>query len=152
MENNIETIKQYLGCYRERNLEKFVSFLALDFVHRSSLTQPVNRDYMAKGFTAFVNACPNIKEEVISIMADGDKVMCEVLETGTLTHPLLLQNGVVIEPNNRSYKLPFAIFFRFDSEGLIAEQRVIFDSASLARQTGIDISKYAPQPNLPVKD
>jgi hypothetical protein len=44
----------------------------------------------------------------------------------------------VIAPTNRSYALPFSVFFRVNAEGLIIEQRNYWDTANWIKQIGID--------------
>ena len=73
----------------------------------------------------------------MSIMAEGDKVACEVIETATFTGPMELPSGV-LAPTNRSYKLPVASLFRVNAQGLIIEQRTYWDTADWERQIGID--------------
>ncbi len=91
----------------------------------------------------FDKALPNLKEEVISIISEGDTVVCEVIETAKFTAPMELPNGI-IEPTNKSYKLPVSSFFRINEQGLITEQRTYWDTASWARQIGIDPKIFAP--------
>ncbi|MHB8432327.1 MAG: DUF411 domain-containing protein [Candidatus Tyrphobacter sp.] len=48
----------------------------------------------------FDKALPNLREEVVSIVAEGDRVACEVVETATFTGPMELPTGA-IKPTNR---------------------------------------------------
>jgi ketosteroid isomerase-like protein len=50
----------------------------------------------------------------------------------------------VIAPTNRAYTLPVGSFFRLDAEGLIVAQRTYWDTASWARQIGVDPRLFAP--------
>jgi predicted SnoaL-like aldol condensation-catalyzing enzyme len=102
------------------------------------------KDMIAKGFTMFDKALPDLKEEVVSITAEGDRVACQVMETATFTGPMDLATGVVA-PTNRSYKLPVASFFRVDAQGFIVEQRTYWDTANWAKQIGIDPQLFAPK-------
>jgi ketosteroid isomerase-like protein len=71
-------------------------------------------------------------------------VVCEVVETATFTGSLDWPTGA-IAPTNKSYKLPFAAFFRIDAQGLIAEQRNYWDTADWIRQVGIDGKLFEPK-------
>jgi hypothetical protein len=50
----------------------------------------------------------------------------------------------VIEPTNRSYRLPLAAFFRVNEQGLLVEQRTSFDSSDWCRHIGRDPRVLAP--------
>jgi ketosteroid isomerase-like protein len=99
---------------------------------------------VAGGLKLFEKSFPNLKEEVVSMTAEGDRVVCEVLETATFTGSLDWPTGA-IAPTNKSYKLPFAAFFRVNAEGLIAEQQNYWDTAAWIRQVGIDAKLFEPK-------
>ena len=122
-----------------------LSLLAPEFVSRSSLSQgrAASKDMIAKGFEMFDKSLPDLKEEVVSIIAEGDSVACQVVETATFTGPMELPTGA-IAPTNRSYRLPVGSFFRVNDQGLIVEQRTYWDTADWAQQIGIDPKLFAP--------
>ena len=99
---------------------------------------------IAKGFKMFDTALPDLKEEVVSILEQGDRVVCEVLETATFTGPMQLPTGA-LTPTNRPYKIPVGAFFRVNAQGLIVERRSYWDTADWERQIGIDPQLFAPQ-------
>ena len=144
-----ETIMNYWRAWTEHNLEDLLALLAPDFISRSSLSQgrQVGKKMIAMGFQMFDKSLPDLKEELVSIVADGDKVTCEVIETATFTGPMQLPSGT-IAPTNRSYKLPVGAFFRVNPQGLIVEQRTYWDTADWERQIGIDSKLFAPDPGL----
>lgn len=145
-----ETVTNYWRAWTEHKLENLLSLLDPEFVSRSSLSQgrPASKDMIAKGFKMFDKALPNLREEVVSITAEENRVVCEVLETATFSGPMELPMGV-IAPTNRSYKLPVASFFRINSQGLILEQRTYWDTAGWAQQIGIDPKLFVPKPEPP---
>jgi steroid delta-isomerase-like uncharacterized protein len=138
-------VNNYWRAWSEHNLDNLLALLAPEFVSRSSLSQgrAAGKDMIAKGFQMFNKSLPDLKEEVISIIAEDDRVACQVVETATFTGPMELPTGV-IAPTNRSYKLPVASFFRINAQGLIVEQRTYWDTANWARQIGIDPKLLAP--------
>jgi hypothetical protein len=99
---------------------------------------------IAGGLRLFEISFPDLKEEVVSIVAEDDRVVCEVVETATFTGPLDWPTGA-IAPTNRSYTLPFAAFFRVNTQGLIVTQRNYWDTADWIRQVGIDAKLFAPK-------
>jgi steroid delta-isomerase-like uncharacterized protein len=140
-----ETANSYWRAWSDHNLDHLLALLAPDFVSRSALSQyrPVNKELIAKGFKMFDKALPDLREEVISVIAEGDQVACKVVETATFTGPMELPTES-IAPTNRAYKLPVGSFFRMNSQGLIVEQQTFWDTASWAQQIGIDPKVFAP--------
>jgi steroid delta-isomerase-like uncharacterized protein len=145
-----ETVNRYWDAWTEHDLDGLLSLLAPDFVSRSSLSQgrAASKDMIAKGFKVFDKSLPDLKEEVLSIIAEGDIVACQVVETAAFTYPMELPMGA-IAPTNRSYRLPLASFFRVNTQGLIVEQRTYWDTANWAQQIGIDPKLFAPNPDPP---
>ncbi len=145
-----ETVRNYWRAWTEHNLDNLLSLLAPEFVSRSSLSQgrAASKDMIAKGFKMFDKALPDLKEEIISIVAEDNRVACQVMETATFTGPMELPTGV-IAPTNRKYNLPVASFFLTNAQGLIAEQRTYWDTANWAQQIGIDQNLFAPNSEPP---
>jgi ketosteroid isomerase-like protein len=90
--SNTETVHRYWRAWTEHKLADILSLLSTDFVSRSSLSQgqPVGKAMIAQGFQIFDKALPNLKEDVVSTLADGDRVVCEVVETATFSGPMEL--------------------------------------------------------------
>lgn len=139
-----ETVTKYWQAYTKHDQEGILSLLAPNYNLRSPLSGGVaTKDMVAGGLKLFEQSFPNLKEEVISMVVEGDRVVCEVVETATFTGSLDWPTGA-IAPTNKSYNLPFAAFFRVDSQGLIAEQRNYWDTAGWIRQVGIDAKLFTP--------
>lgn len=140
-----ETVIAYWRAWSEHDIDGMLALLAPDFISRSSLSQgrPVGKEMIEKGFKMFDIALPDLKEEIVSIIAEGDSVACQVIETATFTGPMELPSGV-IAPTNKSYKLPIGAFFRVNTHGLITEQRTYWDTADWERQIGIDPKLFVP--------
>jgi steroid delta-isomerase-like uncharacterized protein len=139
-----ETITKYWQAYTKHDQEAILSLLASDYTLQSPLSGGVaTKDMVAGGLKLFEKSFPDLKEEVMSMVAEGHKVVCEVVETATFTGALDWPTGA-IAPTNRSYKLPFSVFFCVNAEGLIVEQRNYWDTAGWIRQVGIDAKLFAP--------
>jgi len=141
-----ETVTHYWRAWSEHDLDGMLALLAPDFISRSSLSQgrPVGKDMMEKGFRMFDKSLPDLKEEIVSITAEGGSVACQVIETATFTGSMELPSGV-IAPTNRSYKLPVGAFFRVNAQGLITEQHTYWDTADWERQIGVDPALFMPK-------
>jgi len=133
-----ETIIKYWQAYNDHNQEGILSLLSPEYILHSPMSQGlVTKDMVAGGLKLFETSFPDLKEKVMSIIAEGDRVVCEVVETATFTGPLQWSTGL-IEPTNHSYTLPFSVFFRVNVEGLIVEQLNYWDTANWIKQIGID--------------
>jgi len=143
-----ETVTEYWRAWSEHKIDDMLALLASDFISRSSLSQgrPVGKDMIEIGFKMFDKSLPDLKEEIVSIIAEGDSVVCQVIETATFTNAMELPT-VIIAPTNRTYKLPIGAFFLINAQGLITEQRTYWDTADWERQIGIDPKLFAPKSN-----
>jgi steroid delta-isomerase-like uncharacterized protein len=142
-----EAVTKYWEAYTKHDQEGILALLAPDYTLRSPLSSGVaTKDMVAGGLKLFEKSFPDLKEAVVSMIAEDDRVVCEVVETATFTGALDWPTGA-IAPTNKSYKLPFAAFFRVDAQGLIAEQRNYWDTADWIRQVGIDAKLFAPDPD-----
>ena len=139
-----ETVAKYWQAYSAHDQEGILSLLAPEYALLSPMSQgrPASKDMIAGGLKLFEKSFPDLKEEVVSITAEDDRVTCEVVETATFTGPLDWSTGA-IAPTNRSYILPFSAFFRVNAQGLIVEQRNYWDTAGWVKQVGIDSKIFA---------
>jgi steroid delta-isomerase-like uncharacterized protein len=96
------------------------------------------KDFFRRAMAAYATAFPDSHDEVTSMIAQGEFVACEYLETATFKGPLQ-SLGSTVPPTNRRYSLRVASFFRVNSSGLITEMRNYFDRAIFSEQTGIDL-------------
>lgn len=145
-----ELVGTYWRAWSEHDLDGLLALLASDFVSRSplSLGLPADKDALAKSFELFDAAFPDLKEVLVSVVAQGDRVACETVETGTFTGCLVLPGGPAA-PTKRRYTLPIASFFRVDARGLIVAQRSYWDLAGWVQQLGFDPRLLAAQQKPP---
>jgi steroid delta-isomerase-like uncharacterized protein len=94
------------------------------------------RDAIRKQNEAFFKAFPDLTLRTLNIVSKGDSAAAELVLTGTHKGPLELPTGT-LAPTNRQVTMKGATFFRVNREGLIAEARGYFDSASLLQQLGV---------------
>jgi steroid delta-isomerase-like uncharacterized protein len=141
-----ETVTDYWRAWNEHDLDGMLHLLAPEFISRSSLSQgrAASKDMIKKGFEMFDKSLPDLKEEIVSVVGEGDSVACQVVETAAFTGPMELPTGA-IAPTNRPYRLPVGSFFRVNSQGLIVEQRTYWDTGDWAQQIGIDPKAICPE-------
>lgn len=91
------------------------------------------RQAIEDNYNVFFRAFPDMEVEFTLVMVSGDHIMAEGVTRGTHTGPLATSEGD-IQPTNRKIELQFAFIFKVTPEGLIAEDRTYYDSASFMNQ------------------
>jgi len=56
---------------------------------------------------------------------------------GTFTKPMVMADGTMIRPTNKKYHLPMATLGRWNKQGVMDEEYLFWDNATLMRQIGI---------------
>src|SRR5580693_4039206 len=56
---------------------------------------------------------------------------------GTFTKPMTLPDGTVIQPTGKAYHLPMATLGHWNKEGVMAEEYLFWDNATLMKQIGV---------------
>ncbi len=56
---------------------------------------------------------------------------------GTFTKPMVMADGTVIQPTGKAYHLPMATLGHWNKQGLMYEEYLFWDNATLMRQIGV---------------
>lgn len=56
---------------------------------------------------------------------------------GTFTKPMVLPNGTVIQPTGKAYHLPMATLGHWNKQGVMDEEYLFWDGATLMQQIGV---------------
>lgn len=145
--NQKQTVKAYWQAFNRHNVDEILSLLAEDVIfYGPSNPQGLKGKKYLRIFweTVFYKAIPNMKEEIKIIYTEGNTVICEVIESGTLSGELQYPGEllpITVTPTNKSYRMRVAAFFTVDEKGLINEIRAYWDLASFMFQTGIEYSQ-----------
>jgi steroid delta-isomerase-like uncharacterized protein len=94
------------------------------------------REAIEKNYTAYFRAFPDFKAEFTLILTSGEYLILEGYWVGTNTGPMPSPEGE-IPATGRSVKIKFLSLAKISPEGLTAEDRSYFDSASFLRQLGL---------------
>jgi predicted ester cyclase len=101
------------------------------------------KDYFQMWSTAF----PDGKVEIVSVVAQGDRVWAEYIGRGTNTGPMQGPTGQM-PPTNKKAEIRFAQVYEFRN-GKVANSRVYFDVASMMAQLGISAPMPGKMPQAP---
>ena len=94
------------------------------------------RDAILKYQETLAKAFKDVVARTLSVVSKGDITAWEWVFTLTHGGPFELPTGT-LAPTNRRVTMNGATFYRFNREGLIAEQRDYFDIAGLMQQLGV---------------
>jgi steroid delta-isomerase-like uncharacterized protein len=127
--NPEEIIKKFFDRWNAYDVDGAVALLDLEVVASNPLVlqRKIGKEGARKGIEAYNKAFSDLKMEIIKIVASGDTVAVEEVETATFKGPFEVAK-LTISPTNKSYELRVACFFRVNAEGLIAEMRNYWDT------------------------
>jgi steroid delta-isomerase-like uncharacterized protein len=137
-----EIVRKLWRLYNKNDRDGVLALLAPDFkAYSSTRPEPADTETFATTIGMFNKAISDIHDEILTLVAEDDYVAAEMVETGTWTGPLEFP-GQSVPPTNRSYHIPMVELIRFNSDGLIAEIRNYYDTASLTQQLGLDMNLF----------
>jgi steroid delta-isomerase-like uncharacterized protein len=142
--NPEEIVKKFFDRWNKHDVDGAVALLDSEVVGSNPLASQwkYGLEGVRKGIESLTKAFPDLKMEITKIVARGDTVALEEVETATFKGPLEVAT-VTIPPTNRSYELRVACFIRVNSKGLIAEMRNYWDTRSYFQQIGIDPESFS---------
>jgi steroid delta-isomerase-like uncharacterized protein len=129
----LEVVRAYIDAYNKNDLNGALAYVADDFVrfsNTSKIREPMNREDWADMWARFQVAFPGFKWDVTSMVASGDTVAIEVIESGTFSKPWALP-GMTIQPTGKSYSSRNSLFFQVNKDGLIQNYRQYASTAFL---------------------
>ena len=137
----LETFEEFVRTYNTHDMEANHALISPSFVRYGLTTgwQPMGFDSYKGIFKPFEAAFPDFNWEVTNIVASGEWVAAEIIETGTFTGAYEYRPDIVFEPTGQSYLCHYSIFVKV-VDGLIAEYR-LYEDSSFPFQLGIDINK-----------
>ena len=106
-------------------------------VYDPQYAEPLRGDAIRKDMADFFAAFPDLKAEVVSTIVDGASFAAEWSVSGTHQGMLSMADGTQISPTQRHVAVRGASVGRFNSQGLIAEERRYYDLASMQSQLGL---------------
>lgn len=110
-----QTVLDFCKAWENLDVDSILSFMSVDAVYHNVPLAPLTGHDEIRGFlTAFLSTASSCKFEVLTIVADGERVVTERLDSFTLP------TGLIDE-------LPVLGIFEFDGDGKINHWREYFD-------------------------
>jgi steroid delta-isomerase-like uncharacterized protein len=128
-----EVVRAFIEAYNKCDVDGMTTYLADDFVRFSNTSKtwrPMNKEEWKDMAVRFYAAFPDERWEVLSMVAEGDTVAIEVIETATFTKPWVMPD-VTIQPTGKTYSSRNSLFFQVNRDGLIQNYRQYASTAFL---------------------
>jgi steroid delta-isomerase-like uncharacterized protein len=142
MQNVRSLVESYYETYSRHDIDGLLAMMADDVcIHFPVDEKPkTNKEQIRAAWTLSFNVViPDIRQELHTIVADGNHAAVQFTEYGTVHIPedSARRAGLAVEP--RPYAIDMGSFYTFNSRGLISKIRSFWDTGNFARQLGIDI-------------
>jgi hypothetical protein len=119
-----------------------LDWLAGCFGQRAVLVAPdgigEGREEIISYYAQFIDAFPDTRITLQSVVESDDTLVTEYTITGTHTGPYLMPGGWEVEPTRRLITVR-ACSLSSAQDGLIASHRIFYDQLELASQLGGDL-------------
>ncbi|SMQ71266.1 hypothetical protein SAMN06295909_2516 [Plantibacter sp. VKM Ac-1784] len=77
--------------------------------------------------------------ELIDMVASGESVVCEFIESGVMNRPWPITNDLVVQPNGKRYEGRATVWFTINAVGLVHTYRYYTDD-EFAKTYGAEIA------------
>ena len=133
-EKNVAAFEHRIEAHRERDVEKTLGFVADDIVIRrsgSDFAPRRGKEEVRCHRLEVIASFPDLREDIIDVTAEGDRLIAEALLSGTMEGPI--ENR---QPTGAVFRVRGA--FRIDfTDGLIRSVQSYWDTADMKRQLGL---------------
>jgi steroid delta-isomerase-like uncharacterized protein len=146
-----EVVEKFIAAWNGDDTDTAAGLLDPGFVYSSpglvnQGVESLDKEGMLKRAWAMTKATfPDCYVEITNIVNEGDQVIVEEIETGTMKNPVVMLTGT-IPATNRSYRVRYAFFFKVNAKGLITAMRVYTDTWQFMSQLGIPAETMFPRP------
>jgi steroid delta-isomerase-like uncharacterized protein len=136
-QDNATLVRAHYDTFNLRNWDKCLA-MASDSVRWTTIPFDMTFDGR-KGYRQclenWTTAMPDVKVEIVNLIAGEEWIAAECIARGTHTGPLVGPNGT-IDPTQKKVEMKFCDLFRV-VDGQITEGRTYFDGTTMMRQLGI---------------
>jgi ketosteroid isomerase-like protein len=100
-----EVVRAWSDAYVRKDLEATSALMSEDFIRLGDSTHwtPIGKQEWKQIMVNFFTAFPDWRWEMTSLIAAGDRVVCEFTEKGTFTEPYPVLPGLVLPPTGESF-------------------------------------------------
>jgi steroid delta-isomerase-like uncharacterized protein len=136
-EQNKEISLSLIEALNARDLTLWSRHLAEDYAaEHPGVSIPLDKNRSIAYHQRFVTAFPDIRFDVLGVIAEGDRVLVQWTATGTHTERLATVTGETIPPTRRTATVSGAMLTEV-REGKVARGWFYWDQLALLAQLGI---------------
>ena len=138
---NLENMKELDDSWNAQDLRTFRIYHAEDCIVRWPNQPPTHGVYThEQEAIAFFKTFPDqhlINNPYKIMLAQGEWT-CTVADfRGTMTGPMTMPGGTVIQPTNKSFHVDFCTVARWSEQGQIVEENLFYDLMGMLTQIGV---------------
>jgi len=138
---NLQNMKKLDDSWNAQNLQTFRKYHAKDCIVRWP-NQPRTHgiDAHEQEAIAFFKTFPDqhLINKPYKIMLAQGECTCTVADfRGTMTGPMTMPGGTVIQPTNKSFQVHFRTVARWNEQGQIVEENLFYDLMGMLKQIGL---------------
>jgi predicted ester cyclase len=120
--------------YSYGTVDMLDTLLAADYVRHPGAT---NITGVKAGIAALRAAVPDLTATIDLLLQEDRYVIARFHMTGTFTQGFAVQDGAAVNPNNQPVQFVVNSIYRFNDDGLIAEEWNGFDNLTFLSQMGV---------------
>ncbi|MFQ6011865.1 MAG: ester cyclase [Nitrososphaerales archaeon] len=125
-------VRKAIEAFNQHNLDELMPLYANDVLHLHPFPQPtIGIDALRKENSEFFEAFPDLEFEVSNLISKGEWASAEFILKGTNKGPMISRDGTSTPATNKRVERQSSVFWRLNSDGLIAEEHFYFDTAGL---------------------
>ena len=138
---NLQNMKKLDDSWNAQDLQTFRKYHAKDCIVRWPNQPPTHGvDAHEQEAIAFFKTFPDqhlINNPYKIMLAQGEWT-CTVADfRGTMTGPMTMPGGTVIQPTNKSFHVDFCTVARWNEQGQIVEENLFYDLMGMLKQIGV---------------
>ena len=138
---NLQNMKKLDDSWNAQDLRTFRKYHAEDCIVRWPNQPPTHGvDAHEQEAIAFFKMFPDqhlINNPYKIMLAQGEWT-CTVADfRGTMTGPMTMPGGTVIQPTNKSFHVDFCTVARWNEQGQIVEENLFYDLIGMLKQIGV---------------
>lgn len=136
LEQNLSTALTLITAYNDRNLDPWRSLLHEEFTADYPGAPGLSADRASDYHQAYIDAFPDVHMDIVTTVAEGDRVAAQWTATGSHTAPLDTLSGGAIMPTGKSVTLDGVVVTAL-REGRIVHEASFWDQVALLSQLGL---------------
>ena len=138
---NLQNMKKLDDSWNGKDLQTFRKYHTKDCIVRWPNQPPTHGvDAHEQEAIAFFKTFPDqhLVNNPYKIMLSQGEWTCTVADfTGTMTGPMKMPGGTVIQPTNKSFHIDFCTVARWNEQGQIVEENLFYDLMGMLKQIGV---------------